>query len=153
MYALAASAAGVGALALAQPCEAKIIYTKAHHIIGANQTYRLDLNHDGIADFVLKDFYATFSGMPGGYLKVLPKRSANEVWAEPHCPSEGRDELQTEITRYPRPLDAIKGKTHFGWAPLAVSVQDFTFTRNTDRLRLRDHPRQDDHRRRDQGTR
>jgi hypothetical protein len=29
MYALAASAAGVGALALARPCEAEIVYTPA----------------------------------------------------------------------------------------------------------------------------
>jgi len=49
MYALAASAAGVGMLALAQPAEAKIIYTPADENIGP-VTY-LDLNHDGINDF------------------------------------------------------------------------------------------------------
>ena len=49
MYALAASAAGVGVLALAQPAEAKIIYTPAHKSIGA-KTF-LDLNHDGVHDF------------------------------------------------------------------------------------------------------
>jgi hypothetical protein len=49
MYALAAGAAGVGVLALAQPAEAKIIYTPAHKNIGA-KTF-LDLNHDGIHDF------------------------------------------------------------------------------------------------------
>ena len=32
MYALSASAAGVGALALAQPAEAKVIYTPAHPV-------------------------------------------------------------------------------------------------------------------------
>jgi hypothetical protein len=166
MYALAASAAGVGALALAQPCEAKIIYTKAHHIIGANQTYRLDLNHDGIADFVLKDFYATHSGDSAGYLNVLPKKSANEVWAALHCTSgtarlcaaalpEGtkigskgsfrpdypagevmaasdvhgyRTGSWFNVTRYLGLKFVVQGKTHFGWARLAVSVQHFTFT-------------------------
>jgi hypothetical protein len=166
MYALVASAAGVGALALAQPCEAKIIYTKAHHIIGPNQTYRLDLNHDGIADFVLKDFYATNSGESGGYLNVLPKRSANEVWAAQHCTSgtvrlcaaalpkgtkigsKGsfrRDYPKGEImgysdvrgyhagswfnvTRYLGLRFVVKGKTHFGWARLTVSVNNVTFT-------------------------
>ena len=49
MYAIAATAAGVGVLALAQPAEAKIIYTPAHKNIGA-KTF-LDLNHDGIHDF------------------------------------------------------------------------------------------------------
>ena len=50
-YAVAASAAGVGMLALAQPANAKIIYTPAHRNIGAKTL--LDLNHDGIADFKL----------------------------------------------------------------------------------------------------
>jgi hypothetical protein len=45
MYALAASAAGVGALALVAPAEARIIYTPAHHVIGENQMYQLALNH------------------------------------------------------------------------------------------------------------
>jgi hypothetical protein len=52
MYALAATAAGVGLLALAQLAEAKIIYTKTHHVIDDhNRYYYLDLNHDGKADF------------------------------------------------------------------------------------------------------
>jgi len=54
-YALAASAAGVGLLALAQPAEAKIVYTKAHTVIhGLNDCVSLDLNHDGIVDFRLE---------------------------------------------------------------------------------------------------
>jgi len=48
-YALAASAAGVGILALAQPAEGKIVYTHAHKNIGS-KTF-LDLNHDGVNDF------------------------------------------------------------------------------------------------------
>jgi hypothetical protein len=50
-YAAAASAAGVSLLALAQPTEAKIIYTPAHKSIGSSTP--LDLNHDGITDFKL----------------------------------------------------------------------------------------------------
>jgi hypothetical protein len=55
MYTLAATAAGVGVLALAQPAEAKIVYTKAHKEIGryGAPKYTLDLNHDGIADFTI----------------------------------------------------------------------------------------------------
>ncbi len=55
MYALAASAAGVSLLALAQPSEARIVYTKAHQVIGINGVYPLDLNHDGIVDFLIED--------------------------------------------------------------------------------------------------
>lgn len=52
-YALAASAAGVGMLALAQPAEAKIVYTPAHIKIGNGGVHQflLDLNHDGAKDF------------------------------------------------------------------------------------------------------
>jgi hypothetical protein len=57
MYALAAGAAGVGVLALAQPVEAKIVYTPAHHIIGPDSSYLLDLNHDGITDFTIRNMY------------------------------------------------------------------------------------------------
>jgi len=57
MYALAASAAGVGVLALAPPAEARIVFTHAHHFIGKNGSYDLDLNHDGIAEFVIRNYY------------------------------------------------------------------------------------------------
>lgn len=56
MYALAAGAAGVGTLALAQPLEAKIVYTKAHQVIGQNGVYNLDLNHDGTVDFLIQEW-------------------------------------------------------------------------------------------------
>lgn len=55
-YALAASAAGVGALALTQPAEAKIIYTPAHIVLHAGERYYIDLNHDGKPDFYLWNF-------------------------------------------------------------------------------------------------
>ncbi len=56
MYALAASAAGVGVLALAQPAEAKVVYTKALEVIGQNGVYNLDLNHDGTVDFLIQEW-------------------------------------------------------------------------------------------------
>lgn len=50
LYVLGGTAAGVGAMALIPPAEAKIVYTPANILI----TYTpLDLNHDGINDFVL----------------------------------------------------------------------------------------------------
>jgi hypothetical protein len=53
MYAIAAGAAGVGVLALAQPVEAKIVYTSAHVVIGIREHYSIDLNHDGMSDVVI----------------------------------------------------------------------------------------------------
>lgn len=53
MYALAAGAAGVSVLALAEPGSAEIIYTPVNQTV----TYdRLDLNNDGTVDFILYQF-------------------------------------------------------------------------------------------------
>jgi len=54
-YAVAASAAGVGVLALAHPADAKIVFTRTHLKITPNHKYFFDLNHDGIKDFELDD--------------------------------------------------------------------------------------------------
>jgi hypothetical protein len=62
-YALAASAAGVSALALVGPAEAKIVYTPANiQIIG--KPLPIDLNHDGVVDFFL--FHYGFHTSTGG---------------------------------------------------------------------------------------
>ena len=62
VYAAAASAAGVGALALAQPAEAKIVYTPASVQFTRNLTVNLDLNQDGITDFRIRlNFLVQFS--------------------------------------------------------------------------------------------
>lgn len=69
MYALAASAAGVSVLAMAEPAEAEIIYTPANVTIGTNQEYGLDLNNDGIVDFTIKAFGKYFP--PVTYINSL----------------------------------------------------------------------------------
>jgi hypothetical protein len=60
-YVLAASAAGVTLLAFSPLSEARIVYTKAHVVLGArsNSLYNLDLNHDGVVDISLVHGYAT----------------------------------------------------------------------------------------------
>lgn len=50
-YALAAGAAGVGLLALAQPADAEIVYTAAHATLPTNRLDYVDINGDGVADF------------------------------------------------------------------------------------------------------
>jgi hypothetical protein len=77
-YAIAASAAGVSVLALAQPAEAKIVYTKAHRQIALNTQVNLDLNHDGITDFRLTDEWGPIDRT--GYLS-LDAFWRNGVWA------------------------------------------------------------------------
>lgn len=72
LYALAAGAAGVGLLALTPPAEAKIVYTKTHRVIGLNHVYKLDLNHDRIADFVIQE---TQTGSTGFKVNRLAAKS------------------------------------------------------------------------------
>jgi hypothetical protein len=83
-YALAASAAGVGILALAQPAECKIVYTPAHTTIPANGgPVPLDLNHDGIADFSFVN--SRWAGSEGAFrelLSVQAKSQRNEIWGK-----------------------------------------------------------------------
>jgi hypothetical protein len=68
MYALAASAASVGVLASAQSAEAKIVYTNAQQHIGVNGNYAVDLNHDGVADFLIQQWPGGFVGYTVGAL-------------------------------------------------------------------------------------
>jgi hypothetical protein len=56
-YALVASAAGVSVLALARASEAKVVYTKTHEVTRARVPLYIDLNHDGIRDFLLRTTY------------------------------------------------------------------------------------------------
>ncbi|MGA9643325.1 MAG: hypothetical protein WBQ72_18145 [Terriglobales bacterium] len=80
MYALAASAAGVGMLALAPPAGAEIIYKSANTHIGLNQVVSLDLNGDGAADFNLKDTWGVATGvLYAGAIWVEPTQTENAV--------------------------------------------------------------------------
>ncbi|HXR14833.1 MAG TPA: hypothetical protein VN777_01380 [Terriglobales bacterium] len=90
-YTLAAGAAGVGALALAHPAEAKIIYNPANiPILQNGQPVELDLNHDGINDFQFTDVYSTERRKDGirgpeGYhqssMNVAPAQQSNRIVA------------------------------------------------------------------------
>jgi hypothetical protein len=65
-YALAASAAGVSVLALARASEAKVVYTETHQVTHAHFPLYIDLNHDGIKDFVLRTTYYRGSSLEVG---------------------------------------------------------------------------------------
>lgn len=163
-YALAASAAGVGMLALSHAAEARIIYTKANTQIPVNAgLIELDLNHDGINDFEFSNVYKSYtrrgSRLHNSSLKIGPAQTLNRVlrhnsrrtvWGaalpkgypiglnKPFQPGrylipmvEGRDNWSSKGTYGPW-IDKqatylgleflIKGKIHFGWARLNVSI-------------------------------
>jgi hypothetical protein len=85
-YAALASATGIGVLALAQPSEAKIVYTPTHQVITTSALFYLDLNGDGIDDFVFSNRSlaaprrATSSFRTSAFLSVSPVAQMNEVW-------------------------------------------------------------------------
>jgi len=80
MYALAASAAGVGTLILAQPAQAKVVYTPANiKIVQNGGLITFDLNHDGIPDFGLSNKFTSFSSNELWTLKAVQTRQANEI--------------------------------------------------------------------------
>jgi hypothetical protein len=159
MYAVAASAAGVSMLALAEPAEGKIIYTKANKTIGLKDTLRLDLNHDGIADFDLKNTLTAVSFSAWDWLSAIPAQQKNAVWghtafnrgyasalsagswvgpkgqflsgaglmATSYANNGVRHALgngpwANVTNRYLGLKFLIKGKTHFGWARLTVTL-------------------------------
>jgi hypothetical protein len=149
-YAIATGAAGMGMLTLAQPIEAKIIYTPAN--ISIVNHSRLDLNHDHKADFSFTTFRtATTSG--GHFdLFVEPVGTKNRIWGTGASASAlgsgvrispnknkfsyGHDLMGTwrwnwnssashgpwrkVTTGYLGFRFEIKGKTHYGWARLFV---------------------------------
>ena len=80
LYALAASAAGVGMLALAQRAEAKIIYTRTHMVIAGAEQYYLDLSHDKITDFTIVNFWTTVCpDSCGQWLYLKPAAGNSEI--------------------------------------------------------------------------
>jgi hypothetical protein len=58
-YTTAATAAGVGMLALPQNSAAEVAYTPANQTITGS--FALDLNHDGVTDFTINNTHSTFT--------------------------------------------------------------------------------------------
>lgn len=78
-YALAASAAGVGVLALAPVAEGKVIYTPANKTVRLNHAVPIDLNHDGIDDFDVFNLTHNSTTPFGDYVGGEPVRSGNQI--------------------------------------------------------------------------
>jgi len=158
MYALAASAAGVSVLALTPTAEAKIIYTKVHQVIGPNGIYPLDLNHDGIIDFLIEESssgrarLAAQAAMGNAvetnkYAAVALKKGApigphqllwgSNSWVGQYmawqaCTTYGSCYMAgpwlNAKSRYLGLGFQIEGKTHYGWARLSVQAQGYQIT-------------------------
>jgi len=149
MYAVAAGAAGVGMLALAQTAEAKIVYTPTH--VKLTNGLGLDLNNDGMNDFTFAT--STTTAANGFFVAVEPAYSGNLIWGKKRpywlgsasaLPAgvtiRASKKLQASHTLmcYTTVINAggpwrnankrylglefqINGKAHYGWARLNVS--------------------------------
>jgi hypothetical protein len=140
---------------LAQSAEAKVVYTPAHHLIGKNAHYQLDLNHDGITDFTFVNSYgcnqdycvdvlnanaAGGNGVVGkrGFLSIPyafvlrrgagvgPKKPfSGQLMASFNVGTLGR--WQNVNDGYLGLRFDIDGKIHYGWARLNVHLTNGVF--------------------------
>jgi hypothetical protein len=147
LYVLAAA----GVSALTQPSEAEVVYTPINHKIATNETFAIDLNHDGLTDFTIENLLHHFNMQ----LKVSPTFGGYEVigqfvsWAEAlrpgsmigvNRPSGRPDRSRSGIMasvgsylgysngswfnvsdRYLGLAFKIHGKLHYGWARLSTN--------------------------------
>jgi len=112
-FAIATIVAGVGLLAVAWPAEAEIIYTKVKVKIPANSSYNLDVNNDGVTDFIISTSYARTRG--GGFSENFAETPASGNGAEGSPPAR---------------LIAIEigpSQTFYGGTGTLVSLQESCF--------------------------
>ena len=73
-YGLVASAAGVSVLALAGASEATVVYTETNQVTRSHIPLYIDINHDGVSDFLLRTTY--YAGT--SYFRVGLSASGNQ---------------------------------------------------------------------------
>jgi hypothetical protein len=144
-YMLAAGAAGVSLLA-AQSAEAEIVYTPTHTVIGPRSSIELDLNHDGVNDFLVSRWlYGN-----GSHLTIDQQAPANGILGHgaalpagvrigPQGAFVGYASMASDVTisgesfsdgpwknatnRYLGLRFSVNGETHYGWARLTVTAK------------------------------
>ncbi len=85
-YATAASAAGVALLALAQPSEAKVVFTPVQLKLPLDQFTYIDLNNDGVNDFKIipvssdLNLHDTQGTRSSAVIKLYGVGSGNQIW-------------------------------------------------------------------------
>jgi hypothetical protein len=78
-YATAAGTAGVSLLALGTNAGAEIVYTPANITIGRGGSMNIDLNHDGVPDFVISEHLRRSSVGSSQSLMVRGKSAGNRI--------------------------------------------------------------------------
>ncbi|MGA8432766.1 MAG: hypothetical protein WB729_23270 [Candidatus Sulfotelmatobacter sp.] len=77
-YMAAAGAAGVGVLALAQPAQAKVVYTAVNVTISPHSAVPLDLNNDGVSDFIISNWFYGHAS----HLSIVDQGPGNQVFGK-----------------------------------------------------------------------
>jgi hypothetical protein len=142
MYALAANAAGVGILALAQPAEARIVYTSMHVRLQGDKPYGIDLNHDGKVDFFLLENGGSTSAQNNvfGYLDVchLPHHQSGStgpiICVSSTSAPNALNQVRVVTSGGAAPLRAgtkIQNNDRFGGKGLPVTMGDVAYKRST----------------------
>jgi hypothetical protein len=144
-YMLAAGAAGVSLLA-ARPAEAEIVYTPVNVAIGPRTSFLLDLNNDGISDFLITNWeygqtehlginqeapadgvLGRGAALPAG-VRIGPKGAfvgygtmafQDSVSGISFYDGPWKD----AHNRYLGLKFSINGETHYGWARLTVTAK------------------------------
>lgn len=143
-YGAVAGAAGVGATALAQPPATNIVYSPRHVAISPLDRFELDLNQDGINDFLLIN--KPTSGFAYPFMSVRGYAPNNAIVASSLGLNAGRlargasvgsngqflhnafmgnglsggPWVGTNIYGFLGFRFEIKGETHYGWALLSI---------------------------------
>jgi len=81
-YSSAATALGVGAMALTMPCNAEVVYTSTHIDLPLFSTTDLDLNNDGALDFRIINYETYSVTFKNAYPLILSGGGKNRVVGE-----------------------------------------------------------------------
>jgi hypothetical protein len=142
---IAYMAAGAGVLAVAQPAQAKVVYTPVNVTIGENTQYLLDLNQDGVNDFSFSHFaYGNWdhfyaAGLAANHIfgngSASALRFGVPIGPKGHFSHFGlmakSGAISGSIETFGKWLNvqnhylglqfSINGQTHYGWARLTVT--------------------------------
>jgi hypothetical protein len=114
-YAVAAAAAGVSLLAFDAHSDAEVVYTPTDQIINRTSSYSLDLNRDGIVDFIIADHRSKSSTRLISRQSLFVKPAA--PWAKIKCGYPSC--LSTFIYATALPQGSLIGSSQnrHGWLP------------------------------------
>jgi len=136
-YVAAALSAGASLLAITRSAEAKIVYTPAKVNIPINGgPVPIDLNHDGITDFVLSNFFRTPTTYPPFSLATLvvgtgAGNTRNKFWGRGYMAKPSNRFSSNRFVAALRPgLSVGANKSYFRKSPKGLMARLWVFYRS-----------------------